>query len=798
MLLTPRLRLNSVRTLPSAASGLPRALALAMLAGASLIAQGAQPTAAGLDWRPRAELPAGVRDSLPPFCAGGYVDPLSQGKSDEVMVPGAGGDPSGLPIEARALSARYKLDSTLYLKGDVELRQGSFLVTGSEARYDQTSGQLAVSGPLVSRGEGFVLTGAAADYDTDTGRMNLNTATFLLHGPEIRGSASKLSRVGERQVDIRSGRLTTCAPGRNDWALVASEIHLNRAEGFGTARHVRLEVKDVPVFYWPWASFSIDNRRKSGFLYPSFGSSSAGSGGYISLPYYLNLAPHYDATITPQYINGRGLFTEVEGRYLSPYGESVLQLGYISNDQAWQNENPGEDGERWGLDFSTQAGFGGGWSAWGDYSVVSDEDYLSDLNRTLDISQETHLERRGGIRYLDSHQFLEAYLSGYQTLPERIADSDKPYDQLPEILYGINQELGVTELSLESQYTYFHRDNENLSGLERANGQRLRMIPELALPLRRAWGYARPSVGVDYTRYQLEDYTAGDSGFDRTVPVAEWDSGLYFDRQSSLFDIPYNQTLEPRLYYAWADAEDQSEIPDFDTGVTSFSFDQLFTPSRFTGGDRVADANQLTVALTSRFNDLLSGAERARVSIGQVYYYDELEVSLAGQGARTGSESPLAGELFLRPLANLEIRSSGLWDHRTGKTEEGRTQLIYHSDDYRYLTSIGHTYNRDALEQMDIGTVFPVTNQVSLIGRWVYDSGLDRTVGSLTGVEYNNCCWSMQLVHQNYLTSDRELDTRLLFQIQLKGLGGSGGAGARISDAIYGFDERERRRFGNR
>ena len=798
MLLTPRLRLNSVRILPPKAVGWPHAVVLAMLAGAPAASRGAEPSAAELDWRPRAQLPAAVQDTLPVFCAGGYLDPLSQGQSDPVILPGAGTDPSGQPIEARALSARYELDTSLFLEGDVELRQGSFSVTGSEARYDQTSGQLAVTGPLVSRGAGFVLTGDSADYDTVTGRMDLNTATFLLHGPEIRGSASQLSRVGENQVDIRSGRLTTCAPDRNDWAVVAAEIHLDREEGFGTARHVRLEVKDVPVFYWPWASFPIDDRRKSGFLYPSFGSSSAGSGAYLSLPYYLNLAPHYDATLNPQYIHGRGLFSEVEGRYLSRYGESVLQLGYINDDQDWRDENPGVDGERWGLDFSTRAGLGGGWSAWGDYSVVSDEDYLSDLNRTLEISQATHLERRGGVRYLDSRQFLEAYLSGYQTLPERIADSDKPYDQLPEILYGINQKLGVTELSLESQYTYFQRDNESLTGLERANGQRLRMVPELALPLRRVWGYAEPSVGVDYTRYQLEDYTAGDSGFDRTVPVAEWDSGLYFDRQSSLFDIPYNQTLEPRLYYAWADAEEQSDIPDFDTGVTSFSFDQLFTRNRFSGGDRVADANQLTVALTSRFNDLLTGAERARFSIGQVYYYDDLEVSLAGQGAQTRSESPLAGEMSLRPLANLEIRSSGLWDHRTGETEEGRTQLVYHSDDYRYLATIGHTYSRDSLEQTDIGTVFPVTDQVSLIGRWVYDSQLDRTVGSLAGVEYNNCCWSVQLVHQNYLTSDRELDTRLLFQIQLKGLGGSGGAGDRISDAIYGFDEREQRRFGRR
>ncbi len=226
--------------------------------------------------------------------------------------------------------------------------------------------------------------------------------------------------------------ITTCGPGQNDWSIVASDIELDQAEGFGTARHVRLEVLDAPVFYWPYITFPIDDRRKTGFLYPpQFGSSSAGSGGaYLALPYYLNLAPpHYDATLTPQYIHGRGLFTEVEGgRYLSQYGESVLQLGgYIDNDSAFRDENPGENGERWALDFTTRAAFGGGWSGYGDYSVISDEDYLSDLNRSLEIDQATHLQRRGGgVRYYGANQYFETYLNGYQTIPDRIADVDKP------------------------------------------------------------------------------------------------------------------------------------------------------------------------------------------------------------------------------------------------------------------------------------------------------------------------------------------------------------------------------------
>ncbi|MBY6033844.1 LPS-assembly protein LptD [Marinobacter daepoensis] len=768
-----------------------------MVAAGGVRAQavGAAPTAAEIDWRPRSELPPEVAEQLPVFCEGGYLSGTVQ--SSEAGVPRVGSDGS-VPLEASALSARYELDTELFLKGDVRLRQGPFEASGTEARYDQQSGQLRLQGPLVSRGEGFLLTGRDALYSTTSGQLDLNTATFLLHGPELRGEASSLARVGENQVVISDGMITTCGPGQNDWAIVASDIELDQAEGFGSARHVRLEVLDAPVFYWPYITFPIDDRRKTGFLYPQFGSSSAGSGAYLALPYYLNLAPHYDATLTPQYIHGRGLFTEVEGRYLSQYGESVLQLGYIDNDSTYRDENPGEDGQRWALDFTTRARLGNGWTGYGDYSVISDEDYLSDLNRSLEIDQATHLQRRGGVRYYSPNQYFEAYLSGYQTIRDRIADVNKPYAQLPEVIYGGTVEAGLLEANLESQYTWFYRDNDDLTGLDQANGQRIRAVPELAVPMRSLWGFSRPSVSVDYTRYELDDYTLGNGSFDRTVPVFEWDNGLYFDRRSSLFDIPYNQTLEPRLYYAWADAdEDQNHIPDFDSGIRSFRFDQLFERNRFSGGDRIGDTNQLTVALTSRFNDLLTGAERARLSVGQVRYFDDRKVSLFGEGGSDRSRSPFAGELVLNPIDNLEIRSSGLWDHDTRKTEEGRSQLIFHSEDYRYLATLGHTYSRpDDLEQTDIGTVFPVTDKISAIGRWVWDSELDRTVGTLAGLEYNNCCWSFQVVHQNYLTDDEELDTRLLFRIELKGLGGSGGASDNIADAIYGYDERERRRFG--
>ena len=266
---------------------LPRSLAC-LLSGGILscggLAEAAQPvpSAAEIDWRLREQLPARAQARLPSFCEGGYLPGDNTVEGSDGMVSGQSG--AGQPLQASGLTARYEIDNELYLQGDVRLRQGSFQVTGTEARYRQAEGEVAITGPLTSRGDGFLLTGDSANYNVESGRLDINTATFLLHGPEMRGQAQSLARIGDNEVLISQGLLTTCGPQQNDWALVAQEIRLDQAKGFGTAKHLRLEVLDVPVFYWPWVSFPIDDRRKSGFLYPAFGSSNAGSGGFVALP----------------------------------------------------------------------------------------------------------------------------------------------------------------------------------------------------------------------------------------------------------------------------------------------------------------------------------------------------------------------------------------------------------------------------------------------------------------------------------------------------------------------------------
>ncbi len=757
----------------------------------------AAPDAASMDWVPRAKLPAARRAELPPYCDGAYVEPPLAPLPPAAQPAGSG----ALPVWATGRQAHYdQMNSTLWLKGDVQVRQGPFEVQSPEANYDQKSGIIRLQGPLVSRGKGVLLTGDWGEYHTGNGYFQINTASFLIHAADMRGNAHQIDRAGTEQIDIRGGSMTTCGPGRNDWSLVASKIHLDRREGVGTATNVRLHVKDVPVFYFPYISFPIDKRRKSGFLYPTFGTSNTGRGLFAAIPYYFNLAPNYDLTYTPQYINGRGLLSEVEGRYLNRYGQSVLSLGFIGHDGQYTQDNPGETGKRWALGFTNQSSYGGGWQSSIDYSAVSDDNYLSDLNRTLALNRTTSLVRRAKVSYTSRSVYFEGLLNGYQVLDSNLAQVNKPYSQLPELALSTDWSKGLFSFTTDSQFDYFYRQNDQITGLARSNGSRVRFLPSAGLDLGTSWGYFRPSVLMDLTHYSLTDYTGDSPEINRSIPFYQVDSGMYFDRTFSLFDTRYDQSLEPRLYYVYSPIRDQSQIPLFDTSLKTFNFEQLFARDRFSGGDRVGGNNRLTVALTTRFNDLDSGAERARFSIGRIYHFNHEQLTLNGTPERIAPNSPLAGEAVFRPTDNLDMAVSGEWDPKSSALVKSRQEVTFHSADYRYIFNFGQSYQQGSattaqLHQTDMSAVVPVTDRLSAIGRWVYDSVSQQTVGTLAGLEYTTCCWSLQLVHQGYLTGNGELDNRILFQVQLKGLGSGGGAGGQLDQAIYGFSEREKRLY---
>lgn len=755
---------------------------LAVLSTLSTGTFAADRNAAMLDWESFPELSVAHQGKIKPYCEGAYVAPnyLSSYPSVE---PGA--------IYIAADNADGNLESVMELTGDVRILRDSLLLRSDWATFNLPKSDAALKGNILLRSPDFVMSGEEAFYNTALQDFRVKEVSYLFYQNELRGEADQFSSDGQQRVIIDDGSFTTCPPQKDHWSIAASEIELDREEGFGTAKHATLRIQDVPVVYFPYFSFPIDDRRKSGFLYPSIGSSNSGRGIYFTAPYYLNLAENYDATITPSYIHGRGLLSEVEFRYLNSWGLSDLDLGYIHNDDDYDAELASNDPQRWALSFENRSRISPEFTSLISYKVVSDNDYLSDLDRSLDINEVSHLERKWRLGYDRSSWQAYSLVHDFQTIDDDILEEDEPYARLPELGINYDRKISAIRYSAEGQYVNFYRDNANLSGSERVNGQRLTVLPGVMYEYEPEWGFLKAGGKVHHTDYFLEDHTGQtESHLSRTLPVAIADAGLYFDRDEFAFNPQWSQTLEPRLYYVHRAYKDQSLYPDFDSDYRDFSFSSLFQDNRFTGGDRIADSHRLSTAVTSRINDRATGREIGRLSLGQIYYFDDREVALDSEGAGTRSDSPFAGELVVSPVSWVDFTASAIWDGRNSNTEEGALSLKLHSDDYRWVFNAGHRYLEGELEQSNVSAIVPVTEQISLFGRWLYELQDNRTIGSVAGVEYESCCWRIQLFNRSYLTSDETVDHGFLLQFELKGLGRVR-SGSRSGDLIDGYGQRE-------
>ncbi|WP_033416107.1 LPS-assembly protein LptD [Hahella ganghwensis] len=754
-------------------------------------------TAASQDWVAREQLSGAHLTNLEPYCDGTYVAPAYGFEGYRV-------EENSTLLKAMADKASAKPESTIELWGNVELQQGEWWLEADKATLDRQTNKAWIEGNITGRAPGLAVHGTSASYNLDTADFSLENSSYVLHDRHARGEADGLSSSGTQEVVIQTGSFTTCAPDSRAWSLIASEIVLDREKGEGNAKHMRLRILDVPVMYFPYLAFPIDDRRRSGFLFPTLETSNTGRGISLGVPYYFNLAPDYDATYSPRYIHGRGLLNEVEGRWLTKDSYSELRLGYLYHDSEFLKEFPDENnGNRWALDFENRYRIADGWRSTIDYNAVGDNEYLNDLNRTLEIAETSHIKRSWDVNYGGETLSFRSRVSGYQTIDDGIAERDYPYYQLPQLTLDWNDRSEWFNYGVESEYTYFWRDNENITGIRRTNGSRWRTQPDIELDLSPVWGYFKPGIRLDHTDYLLEDEPEGnDSHISRTVPFYRIDSGLYFDRTVQMFDHDYNQSLEPRLFYVYSPESEQDDVPDFDTSVPTFSYSRLFKEDRFVGGDRVGDNNRLSAGVTTRFNDMDSGIEVFRASIGQIFYYEDGEVDLNGSGGVTESESPYAGELLWRPNQNTDIKISGLWDAQESRTEKGTSTLSFHDAEYSKLLNLSHRYSitsnnpNDHIEQTDISTLFPVTDSVSLLGRWLFDLRRHRTIGTLAGVEYSDCCWRVQLVARSYLededNEESRLDHGIFLRFQLRGLGGLGtGDESALSTGLKNYNARE-------
>jgi LPS-assembly protein len=815
-----------------------------------------------LDWVPRENLSEAQLAEVGPYCAGGYVEPSRPGMNDQTPM-------SQAPLFISAKASRYAQEEQVAtLAGDVVLRQAGLQVEADEANLYQAENRGELTGNVRLRDQGMLVVGDRAELQLDNGEAKVENAEYVLHKSHVRGSALYAKREESAVIRLKDGTYTSCEPGSNTWHLKGNNVTLNPATGFGTATNVTLRVKDFPVFYTPYIYFPIDDRRQSGFLPPSI-SSSGDNGMTLQTPYYFNLAPHYDATLYPTYMSDRGLLLEGEGRYLTKSSEGQLGAAYLddsNDDRKLQSEF--ED-QRWLYSWQHKGGLNSRLLTEVDYTDISDPYYFQDLNTDLGIDTATHVNQRGTLPYRGGSYTARLNAHAYELA--NITDIT-PYNRLPQITLdgALPFQPGGLNISYGSELVRFDRDlrsgnfiNEegvaeqpwydaNLRGLARANGSRLHLEPAVSLPIDWSWGFVKPQVKYLHTNYDLSLDQQGkasllaeeefSSSQDRGVPIVSVDSGLYFDRDTTLFGKSYRQTLEPRLFYLYVPEEDQTDIPIFDTGESTFSYSSLWRENRFSGKDRIGDENKLSLGVTNRWIES-NGFERQRFSIGQAFYFEDRKVQMPGIDYRTNqdalaSQSPYALEYLYRFNRDWRFSSAFNWDPDTRSTRSGSAMFHYQPEDNpNKVVNAGYRYRNDSVRfdqttgnwvagggdygtpgspnyikdyykvsQHDVSVIWPIVPQWSVISRWQYDYGRDRTLEAFGGFEYDNCCWKLRLINRYWIDYDEvslnpalndEPDRGIFLQIVLKGLGGVTGNKVEtfLDQGIQGYREREDQAF---
>lgn len=649
------------------------------------------------------------------------------------------------------------------------------------------------------------------------------------------GRASLIERFANKDYLLRQATYSNCAPDDRAWQIEAETITLDNANATGVARHAKLRIGDWPVFYSPYFSFPTSKERKSGFLMPVFGTSNVGGFDYAQ-PYYWNIAPNYDATITPHVYSRRGLMLGGQFRYLTEKSLGVIDGRFLPQDQAFKRflrENqwqyPGlrnTSADRWLFQLQNNTHLTSNLHLNVNFQQVSDDYYMQDFSSNLSILTERQLLRQGDLTYTSPHWLFRGMLQSYQTLhPIDQTPVDDVYQRLPQLLArGSYDDLPFNgNLVLLGQYDQFRWPGNNPSTIFPDNlaaslsnspfkpeGPRFHLNPLLALPQIKPWGYFTPTIEVVENYYDVNHlrYQPGyrrDAHFDRTIPRYSVDSGLYFERSTQFLGNSLTQTLEPRLYYLYVPYHDQTSIPIYDSGYMIFNADQLFRNNRFSGFDRIGDANQLAYAVTSRWlSD--KGGEKASVTLGQIRYFANRRVQLCqnftgpcfdnpltlGYVSPLAKSSPLAGRAVYRFNPAWALIGDYVWDPYTRDTNNGHLNFHYQPAINKIL-SLGYTYlvngditqvanssiQNNALHQATFAYAWPFNERWSSLGAYNYNISKRYGMTTFLGLQYDSCCWAVRLLGgRTFRSLDSQLRPRynnnVYLQVLLKGLGSVG------------------------
>ncbi|MDO8412845.1 MAG: LPS assembly protein LptD, partial [Gallionellaceae bacterium] len=533
-----------------------------------------------------------------------------------------------IPVFISAQHLQGQQESQIEASGQVELRHGNQSVFADEMRYQQTTQELIANGAVRLEQADTVIYGPYLKLDMGTDIGDMPQPVFLLTNSNARGSADNLHIQGKQNYILDNAVYTTCEAGNDDWLLKMGVLEIDRNRQVGTAHNARVEFMGVPILYTPWMDFSLNSQRKSGFLGPTFGST--GNNGFdLTLPYFWNIAPNRDATIAPRLMSKRGLMINNEFRYLEPTYTGEAHLDTLSNDRI-----VGGSRSRFALKHgqSLAQNVGGAIT----YNRVSDDAYFRDLSDAVNATSQTNLVREGMLAYNHSNWNAALRLQRFQTLQDPAAPVAIPYRRMPQLSLNAQQSVAQSTATFTGELVDFRHPSA-------INGKRLVAYPSISYPLlTQSAVYVTPKLGLHNTYYALgENNVAGLPDKGRSVPIFSLDNGLVLERDLRLGEQGYIQTLEPRAYYVYIPYRNQDALPNFDSAQADFNFAQMFTENRFFGNDRIGDANQITLALTSRLLAQESGAERLRVAAGERFSLATPQVNLVAPTATTNKSDIL-------------------------------------------------------------------------------------------------------------------------------------------------------------
>ena len=731
-----------------------------MLAAMSVLAEDGDPLEAGLDWD---------------YCG------LRPARLGPATLPSPPGNEEPVSIEADDLG--YDRNSQLLkLEGNIDLQQGSRQIRAQAMSYGVATEEVTAEGDLFLAQPGVRILGKQGTLNLKTNQGQITQPRYRFAGPlNARGDAQSAQLLEQGKTHYEDIVFTSCPPGRRDWDLAAARLDIDQVEGWGIARNARLRVMGVPVLYSPYLSFPIDDRRKSGFLTPIIGNSSS-SGFQVVTPYYFNIAPNMDATLTPTYMSERGLLLGGEFRYLSPIQSLDFYAEGIASDQEYNNEARGA------LRILHQGNYGSGWTSSLRFQDVTDKQYLEDFGNSLELTSLRNIERRADLNYQGQAWNARLMVQQFQNVDISIPPGEYPYARLPQL------ELNLTpwrhdsgfELNFPSQYNYFDHDTK-------VHGGRATLQPSLAWPVRRTYGHLIPRLNFWGGAYGLQDTEIGDPGDPSyAIPSFNLDGQLVFERQTSWLGQSVLQTLEPRAFYLYTPYKDQTDIPVFDTTDMSFSYGTLFLPNRFAGYDRVGDANQLTLGLSTRLLQTSTGRELLRASLGKPVYFETPRVWLTDIPEERQQATALVGEVAARLMRDLTGRTTLRWDPQPDDEEDALEKLIvelrYQSPE-KHLLNLAYRYDVGETEatryrDLDLSASWPINPQLKLVGRWYYSLYNEKVNETFAGVSYGKCCWKVNVLGRhinNQPGTDGE--TSVMLQLELAGL-------AKFGDKIDQFLER--------